>query len=78
VSRAVADSAATAGLTAVLETAPHSLLLAAPDRTLLLDAEGAGDAQVLYVQAATTGDGNDLAAWRAQAIELAASITLNG
>jgi len=74
---AVAGSAVTAGLTTALEIAPHSRLLVAPDRTLLLDAEGAADAQVLYVQAATAGDGTDLATWRHEALDLAASIIQN-
>lgn len=38
-----------------LSDPPHSLLLTARDRSLLLDIEGAGDNQVLYVQAATHG-----------------------
>lgn len=40
-------------MTTTLSDPPHSLLLTARDRTLLLDIEGADDDQVLYVQAAT-------------------------
>lgn len=49
---------------------PHSRLLVASDRTLLLDVEGCGDGQVLYAQAATHGGP---AMWRVQVLELASS-----
>ena len=42
----------------VLVDPPHSLLLVAPDRSLLVDVEGSGADQVIYLQAATHG-GND-------------------
>lgn len=47
---------------------PHSRLLVASDRALLLDVEGSGDDQVLYAQAATHGGP---AQWRDQVLELA-------
>ncbi len=63
-----------AGLVAGMEPAllipPHSRLLVAPDRTLLLDVEGASDSRVLYVQAATHGGPG---AWRADVLRLVTS-----
>lgn len=55
-----------------LAAAPDGLLLVARDRTLLVDLEGAGDDQVLFVQAATHGTppSDPDAAWRQQVIDV--------
>jgi hypothetical protein len=42
-----------AGMDTTLSDPPHSLLLTAADRTFLLDIEGTGQDQVLYLPAAT-------------------------
>lgn len=47
------ELAVTEGMTPILIDPPHSRLLTSPDRTLLIDIEGAGEHQVLYVQVAT-------------------------
>ena len=70
----ITRSPLTEGLETALEMPPHSRLLVARDRTLLLDAEGAGEAQVLYAQAATHGrpdDSVEHATWRRHALDLA-------
>lgn len=59
----------TAGMSALVSIPPHSLLLAARDRTLLIDIEGGGDQQVLFTQASTHGGPGD---WRDRALGLAA------
>lgn len=58
------------GLSEVLDDPPHSLLLASAARTVLVDVEGSGDDQVLYVQAAT----HDVVdpGWRRRVLEAAA------
>lgn len=61
-------------LAPLLDDPPHSLLLASADRTLLVDIEGTGDGQVVYVQAATHGA--DAEAWVDQV--LAAAEPLGG
>lgn len=66
--RVLNDSELVGDLEPTLLIPPHSRLLVAEDRTLLLDVEGAGEDQVLYAQAATH-DGP--ASWRHQALELA-------
>ncbi|MGD2042384.1 MAG: SRPBCC domain-containing protein [Acidimicrobiia bacterium] len=67
--QAALDSAEMVGeLKPALLIPPHSRLLVAPDRTLLLDIEGSGPGQVLYAQAATH-DGPE--EWRRQALEVA-------
>lgn len=43
------------GMEPSLVDRPHSLLLVRPDRTLLLDIEGAGEGQVVFAQAAVHG-----------------------
>jgi len=60
------QEALVSAMTTTLSDPPHSLLLTARDRTLLLDIEGAGDSQVLYVQAATHGGAAD---WPKQVVE---------
>lgn len=66
----VGGSELAAELTPALLIPPHSRLLVAPDRTLLLDVEGSGDDQVLYAQAATHDGPQE---WCGRALELAAS-----
>lgn len=66
--RCLANQAAlVSAMAPALSDPPHSLLLTARDRTLLLDIEGAGDNQVLYVQAATHGGAVD---WPKEAVEV--------
>lgn len=48
-----AASGLTGDMVATITDPPHSLLLTASDRTLLIDQEGSGDNRVFYVQAAT-------------------------
>ncbi|NNF69478.1 MAG: SRPBCC domain-containing protein [Acidimicrobiia bacterium] len=74
VQSALAGAKAVEGLVPALVIPPHSRLLVASDRTLLLDAEGSGDGQVLYAQAATHGDwvSEQAATWRRDALEFAA------
>lgn len=48
-----AEFATTEGMTPTLIDRPHSRLLTSPDRSLLIDIEGTGEHQVLYVQVAT-------------------------
>lgn len=62
----VKHEALVSAMTTTLSDPPHSLLLTARDRSLLLDIEGAGDNQVLYVQAATH-DGPE--GWPTQVVE---------
>lgn len=52
----VGGSDLTRGMDRRLVDPPHSLLLTQPDRSVLLDLEGAGDGQVLYTQAACHGE----------------------
>ncbi len=60
------------GLEPALLMPPHSRLLVADDRTLLLDVEGGGDDRVLYAQAATHDrDGAHDDGWRGRALDLA-------
>lgn len=62
------------GMEPCLTDRPHSRLLTADDRTLLIDVEGSGPDQVVYVQAATHGGP---AQWRGQALEVLASALAN-
>lgn len=62
------------GLKPALLIPPHSRLLVAPDRTLLLDIEGSGAGQVVYAQAATH---RGPAVWRNAILELLASAVLD-
>lgn len=55
-----------AGLSPIISDPPHSLLLTASDRTLMVDLEGSGANQVLFIQAATHGAPDE---WRSEAIE---------
>jgi uncharacterized protein YndB with AHSA1/START domain len=59
------------GLRSELIDPPNSMLLTAPDRTLLLDLEGSAEGQVLYAQAATHG-GPD--GWRSEVLDLVSSL----
>ena len=56
------------GMEPALLIPPHSRLLVAPDRSLLLDVEGSGEGRVLYAQASTH---NGPPEWRDRALELA-------
>lgn len=60
-------------LTANLVDVPNSLLLVAPDRTVVVDLEGAGEHLVAYVQASTHG--SDDAAWRTRVLDRLAAAT---
>lgn len=60
----------TTGLEPALMIPPYSRLLTAPDRSLLLDVEGSGDARVLYVQAAIHDGPNQ---WQDDVLRLAKS-----
>lgn len=62
------------GMEPRLTDRPHSRLLAADDRTLLIDVEGSGPDQVVFVQAATHGGPGQ---WRGQALEVMVSSLAN-
>jgi uncharacterized protein YndB with AHSA1/START domain len=56
----------TQGMSPILVDPPHSRLLADPGRTLLMDIEGSGDDQVLYIQASTHDGPSE---WRRKALD---------
>lgn len=72
---ALEHSELVAGLEPALLIPPHSRLLVAPDRSLLLDVEGSGDARVLYAQGATHDGPRE---WRRQVLALARSALEGG
>lgn len=72
----VSHSSVVDGMDRRLSDPPNSLLLVAPDRTLLLDLEGADPGMVLYAQASTHGNSKD--EWAENALQVVATAVTAG